>query len=185
MNETGGGLGGLVAVPPPPLPKGFNAQYVQGIGSFRTFDEFAGFTYGSERWHIVHPCGLFFLAQRLQVQQPRQEDEHLRRGLKNIIGQYHPEERNRSGAFRTCTWQEVYYNTGAKATGWGSERAWYINSNRELPMLTTDYGDPTDFENRQREQTFRSVLVGSYRSNWKLGVKGGYHPPHGWPTTTT
>ena len=42
-------------------------------------------------------------------------------------------------------------------------------------MLTTDYGDATDFENRQREQTFRSVLSWDHmKSNWKLGVKGGY-----------
>ena len=46
---------------------------------------------------------------------------------------------------------------------------------RQLPMLTTDYGDATDFENRQREQTFRSVLSWDHmKSNWKLGVKGGY-----------
>lgn len=69
--------------------------------------------------------------------------------------------------------QEVYYNTG-KGDRFGLN-AWYINSNRELPMLTTDYGDATDFENRQREQTFRSVLSWDHmKSNWKLGVKGGY-----------
>ena len=89
-------------------------------------------------------------------------------------GQYHPKERNRSGAFKDLhLLQEVYYNTG-KGDRFGLN-AWYINSNRELPMLTTDYGDATDFENRQREQTFRSVLSWDHmKSNWKLGVKGGY-----------
>ena len=53
--------------------------------------------------------------------------------------------------------------------------AWYINSNRELPMLTTDYGDETAFENRQREQTFRGVLSWDHiKEKWKVGVKGGY-----------
>ena len=53
VNETGGGLGGLVKLgTTPTVAEGFNAQYVQGIGSFRTFDEFARFTYGSERWHV-------------------------------------------------------------------------------------------------------------------------------------
>ena len=42
-------------------------------------------------------------------------------------------------------------------------------------MLTTDYGDATDFENRQREQTFRGVVSWDHiKSNWKVGVKGGY-----------
>ena len=42
VNETGGGLGGLVKLgTAPEVAEGFHAQYVQGIGSFKTFDEFA------------------------------------------------------------------------------------------------------------------------------------------------
>ena len=42
-------------------------------------------------------------------------------------------------------------------------------------MLTTDYGDATDFDNRQREQTFRGVLSWDHlRSNWKVAAKAGY-----------
>ena len=53
VNETGGGLGGLVKLgTAPQVGEGFHAQYVQGIGSFRTFDEFDHFTYGSDRWHV-------------------------------------------------------------------------------------------------------------------------------------
>lgn len=88
--------------------------------------------------------------------------------------QYYPKERNQSGSFKDLhLLQEVYYNT-LKGDRFGLN-AWYINSNRELPMLTTDYGDATDFENRQREQTFRSVLSWDHiKEKWKLGVKGGY-----------
>lgn len=96
------------------------------------------------------------------------DDDH------NIIGQYYPEERNRSGSFKDFhLLQEVYYNT--PGSGRFGFNAWYINSNRELPMLTTDYGEETSFENRQREQTFRSILSWDYnREKWKTGVKGGY-----------
>ena len=39
VNETGGGIGGLVKLATTPhVGEGFNAQYVQGIGSFKTFD---------------------------------------------------------------------------------------------------------------------------------------------------
>ena len=58
----------------------------------------------------------------------------------NIVGSYYPTERNKSGAFDDVhVLQEVYYNTG-KGDRFGLN-AWYINSNRELPLLTTDYAD--------------------------------------------
>ncbi|WP_435370619.1 TonB-dependent receptor [Duncaniella muris] len=174
VNETGGGLGGLVKLATEPdTPEGFNVQYVQGIGSFSTFDEFARLTYGSDKWHVstraVHsssPNNYKYINHDKKVN--IYDDDH------NIIGQYHPKERNRSGAFRdTHILQEVYYNT-LKGDRLGLN-AWYIHSNRELPMLTTDYGNEADFENRQREQTFRSVLSWDHtRSKWKAGLKGGY-----------
>ena len=76
--------------------------------------------------------------------------------------------------------QEIYYNTG-EGDKFGLN-AWYINSNRELAMLSTDYGNDMDFENRQREQTFRGVLSWDrVREKWKVGVKGGYI--HTWMAT--
>ncbi|WP_289191881.1 TonB-dependent receptor, partial [Bacteroides acidifaciens] len=40
VNETGGGLGGLVRLGTiPDVAEGVNLQYVQGVGSFSTFDE--------------------------------------------------------------------------------------------------------------------------------------------------
>lgn len=42
-------------------------------------------------------------------------------------------------------------------------------------MLTTDYGDVRDFDNRWREQTFRSVLSRDLnRSGFKAGMRSGY-----------
>lgn len=42
-------------------------------------------------------------------------------------------------------------------------------------MLSVDYGDDTDFENKQLEQTFRSVASWDHvREDWKLGAKAGY-----------
>ena len=148
VNETGGGLGGLVKLGTvPQVADGFNAQYVQGIGSFKTFDEFARFTYGNEQWQV---------------------------STRAVYSSSPNDYKYQSGSFKDLhLLQEVYYNT-LKGDRFGLN-AWYINSNRELPMLTTDYGDATDFENRQREQTFRSVLSWDHiKEKWKLGVKGGY-----------
>jgi iron complex outermembrane receptor protein len=42
-------------------------------------------------------------------------------------------------------------------------------------MLTVDHGDDTDFDNRQREQTFRGVVSWDHlRDGWKIGAKAGY-----------
>ena len=174
VNETGGGLGGLVKLGTiPDVAEGVNLQYVQGVGSFSTFDEFARFTYGSEHWHV---------SSRVVYSSSPNDYKYINHDKKvniydddkNIIGQYHPTERNRSGAYKDFhALQEVYYNTN-KGDRFGFN-AWYINSNRELPMLTTDYGNERNFENRQREQTLRSVLSWDHmRHNWKFGAKGGY-----------
>lgn len=182
VNETGGGLGGLVKLGTiPDAPDGFNMQYVQGIGSFKTFDEFARITFHNDNWtsstravYSSSPNDYKYVNHDKKVN--IYDDDH------NIIGQYNPTERNRSGSYKDLhLLQEVYYNTN-KGDRFGLN-AWYINSNRELPMLTTDYGNERNFENRQREHTFRSVLSWDHTfsgkgednpSFGKLSVKGGY-----------
>lgn len=174
VNETGGGLGGLVKLSTTPdVGEGVNMQYVQGIGSFSTFDEFLRFTYGSDRWQVStravyssSPNDFKYVNhdKKLNIY----DDDH------HIIGQYHPTERNRSGSYKDLhILQEVYYNT-LRGDRLGLS-AWYLNSNRELPMLTTGYGDEADFENRQREQTLRAVASWDHnRRTWKTGLRAGY-----------
>ena len=174
VNETGGGLGGSVKLSTKPADAdGFGVQYIQGIGSFKTFDEFLRLTYGNSRWQVSTRAVLSSSANDFKYRNHDKKvniyDEEM-----NIIDQYYPVERNRSGAYKDFhLLQEVYYNTG-KGDRLGLN-AWYINSNRELPMLTVDHGSATNFDNRQREQTFRGVLSWDHlRKNWKLGAKAGY-----------
>ena len=174
VNETGGGLGGLVKlVTLPDAPPGFNLQYVQGIGSFSTFDEFIRFSFKSSKWtsstravFSSSPNDFTYINHDKKVN--IYDENH------NIIGQYYPKEKNRSGAFKDLQLlQEIYYNT-LKGDRFGLN-IWYVNSNRELPMLTTDYGDERDFENRQRENTFRSLISWNhYRDAWNITLKAGY-----------
>ena len=174
VNETGGGLGGAVKLSTKPAnEKGFGVQYTQGIGSFKTFDEFLRLTYGDEHWQ-VSTRAVYSSSPNDYKYRNHDKKENIYDDDMNIIDQYYPIERNRSGAFKDLhILQEVYYNTG-KGDRLGLN-AWYINSNRELPMLTVDYGDDTAFDNRQREQTFRGVLSWDHiRKNWKLGAKAGY-----------
>ena len=174
VNETGGGLGGSVRLSTQPAnAEGFGMQYIQGIGSFKTFDEFLRLTYGDEHWQsstrLVYSSSPNEFSYRNHDKKENIYDEDM-----TIIGQYYPKEKNRSGSFKDMHFlQEVYYNT-RKGDRFGLN-AWYIQSNRELPMLTTDYGNESDFENRQREKTFRGVLSWDHlRENWKVSAKGGY-----------
>ena len=53
VSDTGGGLGGSVRLASEPAQaKGFGVQYVQGVGSFQTFDEFLRLTYGNAHWQL-------------------------------------------------------------------------------------------------------------------------------------
>lgn len=178
VNETGGGLGGLVRLGNnPDMPRGWNLQYVQGIGSFSTFDEFFRFGYGGDRVTVSTRAVLMTSPNDYKYVN-RDKKENIYDDFHNIIGQYHPVERNRSGAYKDFQLlQEVYFRaTDDDRLGLN---AWYVNSNRELPMLTTDYGDEKDFENRQREQTFRGILSWDHRgARWKTSVKGGYVYTH-------
>lgn len=174
VSESGGGLGGAVQLATAPAnEKGFNLQYVQGAGSFVTFDEFLRMTYGNDR---IQGTTRFVCSTSRNNYKFRNHDkkENIYDDNHNIIGQYYPVERNRSGAFRDIhLLQELYYNN-LKGDRFGVN-LWYVDSSRELPMLTTDYGEAMDFENLQRERTFRSLVSWNHiRSSWKAGVKAGY-----------
>ena len=52
VSATGGGLGGAVQLSTKSIDTpGWSGQYVQGVGSFSTFDEFLRVNYGNEKWH--------------------------------------------------------------------------------------------------------------------------------------
>lgn len=173
LGESSGGLGGLVQLSTAPVaPEGLKVQYVQGIGSFSTFDEFVRVSYGNARWRsstrvVYSSSANDYTYINHDKKENIYDDDH------NIIGQYHPRERNRSGAFKDLhALQDVFYRDGDNSIGLS---AWYTHSDRELPMLTTDYGDERSFENRQREQTLRAVASWEhFAPKWRSTVRAGY-----------
>ena len=174
VNETGGGLGGAIKMSTAPAQnRGFGLQYIQGIGSFKTFDEFLRLTYGDDHWQVSTRAVLSTSANDYKYRN-HDKKENIYDENMNIVDQYYPVERNRSGSFRDLhILQEVYYNTG-RGDKLGLN-AWFLSSNRELPMLTTDYSNEASFDNRQREETFRGILSWEHlRSSWKMAVRAGY-----------
>ncbi len=174
VGETGGGLGGAVRLATRPAQAdGWGLQYVQGIGMFKTFDEFLRLTWGNDHWQISTRA-VYQSSDNDYKYRNRDKKELIYDDNHAIIGSYYPVERNKSGAFADLhLLQEVYYNTG-RGDRFGLN-AWYIRSNRELALLTTDYADNRKFDNRQREETFRGVLSWDHlRKAWKMSAKAGY-----------
>ena len=174
VNETGGGLGGAIKLSTSPAEQeGFGLQFVQGIGSFYTFDDFLRLSYGNEHWQTSTRV-VFSTSKNNYKFCNHDKKINVYDDDMNIVEQYYPIERNKSGEFKDLhLLQEVYYNN-KRGDRFGLN-AWYIYSNRELPMLTVDHGDDTDFDNRQREHTFRSVFSYDHLAEtWKVSANAGY-----------
>lgn len=173
--ESGGGIGGLVKLSTSSESEkdGFNGQYVQGVGAWRTFDEFLKLGYS---------CGRFSATARVSFSSSSNDFVFVNHDKKeniydenhNIVESYHPKERNRSGAFADFNALLSASCSTRNAGRWALD-AWYLQSNRELPVLTTDYSNSLKFDNRQRERTVRTVA--SWRraySRHTLSAKAGY-----------
>lgn len=181
LSDTGGGLGGLVKLTSDAastmIHDGLSARYVQGIGSWKTFDEYFQIGYARGQWRASARVSYSssendFPFTNTDKKENIYDDNH------NIVSSYHPRQRNRSGAFKDFH-AMLSASYDARRLGRWSIDAWYLSSNRELPILTTDYTDNRFTENRQREETLRAVATWSRpASRNRLTAKGGY--AHSW-----
>ncbi|WP_374046811.1 TonB-dependent receptor [uncultured Alistipes sp.] len=171
---TGGGLGGAIAMATKaPAEQGLGLRYIQGIGSFSTFDEFLRLTYTGKRWststRVLYSTSDNDFKFRNYNSPKLVTDENG-----NVTGKYSPLERNRNGAFRDLhLMQELYHTTR------GGDRlslaAWYMDSHRGLAMLSADRNDDKQKKNTQDERTLRAVVSWQrFRGGLKLGARAGY-----------
>lgn len=155
--HTGGGLGGAIALETLPVPDGRRqeAQFVQGVGQWRTFDEFARLTLAGSKWQSDTRLSYATSQNDFHYINPdKKEDVRDEEG--NIISSYHPRERNRSGYFTDVhAMQQLRYNDG-KGNRMGIA-SWYSNLVRGLPFLSVDYKDDSDFTNECGQHTLRTV----------------------------
>lgn len=178
LRAVGGGLGGAVLLANRPVPaEGLGLQYIQGVGSFKTADEFLRLTYGRERWQIStrvayasSPNDFRYTNYHKKIN--RYDDEG------NLTDSSYPTERNRSGDYHDLhLLQEAYCRLGADDRL--SLSAWYLDSRRGVPMLDVDYKEEAEFSNRQHEKTFRGVLAWDRtRQSGRIGAKAGYAWTH-------
>ncbi|MDE5814438.1 MAG: TonB-dependent receptor plug domain-containing protein, partial [Muribaculaceae bacterium] len=172
--ESGGGLGGAVSLATTPeFNRGLGLNYVQGIGSFNTFDEFLKVSFSNRHW-AFSTRAVYSTSANDYTYINRDKKLNIYDDDHNIIAQYYPKEKNRSGAFKDFhILQEAYYDTRK-----GDRfllNLWYTASNREIPMISTDYGEERGIDNRQRENTLRSVAGWRRsRSTWNIDLRAGY-----------
>lgn len=171
---TGGGLGGAVALATEaPREAGFGLRYVQGAGSFSTFDEFLHFTYQGKRWSSSTRI-LYSSSENNFRYRNYNSKEFTTDDQGQITGTAYPLQRNRNGGFRDLhLMQELYYTTrgGSRL----SLSAWWLDSHRGLAMLSSDRNTERQKKNTQDERTLRMVAGWEQlRQGLRLSARAGY-----------
>lgn len=174
VSHSGGGLGGAVRLDTKPMTeKGFGMKFIQGIGSFRTLDEFLRLDYAADKWQnsvrVLYTDSRNDFKYRNYRKKVFSYDENG-----NITGYHYPTERNKNGEFRDFHIMEQFYYDAGEA-GKFSLAAWYMNSSRGVPMLKASYRDEDKSRNQQDEQTVR-IVTGWQKtgSDLKTEAKAGY-----------
>lgn len=175
LTRTSAGMGGMVdlSTSATEIEEGFNAQYVQGVGSFTTLDEFLKLTYGNEHWKFSTRAVLSTSENDFSfVNKDRKEfiyDENL-----NIIDSYYPNDKNRNGNYSDFhVLQQIYY-TAPKQHNIGLQ-VWYTGSERHVPLNTVDYVDSRDYIKKQRDNIIRAVASWQHRANkMTFNARAGY-----------
>lgn len=171
-----GGLGGAVSLTNSlsPLPDGFSGSYTQGVGSWTTLDEFLSLGYRGSRLSAMTRVSLQTSDNDFTF---TNHDKKLNIYDENhqIIGQYYPKEKNH-GAYRDLNlMQQIEHRP--------SERdliavdAWWTLSRRDIPLITVDYSDTRQYENRQLDNTLRATASWRHtHSQWRtLAQFGAIH----------
>ncbi len=174
VGVTGGGLGGAVVLSTKPVVEnGVGVRYVQGIGSYDTYDEFLRVTYGSAR--LKSSTRLYYASSDNDFEYTNYRKKLYQYDDNNqIVGWSYPVERNKNGAFRDMhLLQELYYDAGKDNRL--NLAVWYTGSRRGIPMLNVDYREENRSKNQQDEQTLRATFSWDhYRDDYKLSANGGY-----------
>lgn len=171
---TGGGLGGAITLATrEPDQEGFSLRYIQGYGSFTTFDEFLRASYRGRRWSS---------STRVLVSTSENDFRYRNYDSKQfvtdadgqIIGNYYPLERNRNGAFRDLhLLQELYYSSDRGDRF--ALAAWYLDTDRGLALLSSDRNSTREKRNSQTERTLRAVVSWERLfGRLKAGARAGY-----------
>lgn len=173
LQVTSGGLGGAISLrTAPDVADGFAMQFIQGLGSFLTVDDFLRLDYGHKGFTASVRAAFSYSPNKFKyVNMDKLKFEYDEKGV--ILSRYHPTEYNRNGMFRDY---HILADFGYK-TGAGDDfslSVWYLGTYRQQPRLTVDYSE-NDFINEQHENTLRAVFsYGRTVGNVDISASAGY-----------
>ena len=173
ITQTGGGLGGSIALNTKPnFNNGNELQYIQGIGSFHTYDQFLRYTYSDKSWSNSTRISYGHSKNDFPyINYDKKIDERDKSGIPKS---YHPREINKSGYFDDVNLlQDVSYK--GKNGDNVNASVWLTHSLRGLPFLSVDYKDDVDFTNEHKQNSLRSVMRWEHWGHkWKRDLNAGY-----------
>ena len=146
VGVSGGGLGGAVALDTKPTQglDGIKLNFIQGISSFNTYDEFLRVQYGSPK---------FQSSTRFYYANAKNDFPYVNFNKRNEDGTY-PTERNKNGSYRDLHLLQELYWQGRNNNKYGFT-GWFLDSRRGVPMLNVNYREEDQSKNQQDETTVR------------------------------
>ena len=171
---SSGGLGGAIALSSAiPQQDGISLSFIQGAGSFLTFDEFLHFTVKKPTWSAS--TRVYFVSSRNDYKYINYRKKHFFYDDQgNVSGYEYPVERNKNGSFMDFHVLQDFYLTGRSNGTWNIS-AWYARTDRGIPLLNVDYKENAGVANNQKDNTFRATAGWRKISgNSKLEVHTGY-----------
>ncbi len=166
--ERSGGLGGSIGISNrADWNEGFSAEYIQGTGSFSTFDHYLRATVGTGKWQY-----------RARGYRNISENDYpfINKSIGHVEnGQMiHPVDTNKHAAYsRSGTLQELYVRPGT--THLISAKYWGQWAERSIPQVTSYEGPDDANRNRQEDTDHRIVADWShYMDHGRLLVRSGF-----------
>lgn len=170
LSNGSGGLGGSVNLANNThWNQPFSLQFVQGVGSFGTVDNFLKVNTGGAKLRF---------STRFYRNTSRNDFTFVNKSIADIDPETgtvsHPTQKNRNAAYgRHGLMQEIYFKSDGRNLL--SARWWWQFSERSLPMLTSYEGSDNQNFNKQQEDDHRLVLDWNhYRESAKFTLRSGY-----------
>ena len=169
LGISDGGFGGAISLESSPKQEdGFNLELIGGIGSFSTYNGFLKAGYKSTNFQSATKIAYNYSKNDFEYVNYRKKDFDFDENG-NLIGFKYPTERNKNGEYADFhLMQELSYRfRDDSKLSWS---AWYIDSERGVPMLNVNYREEDMSSNTQYQNTFRTIL-GWDKAFGKLQIK--------------
>ncbi len=170
VNVVGGALGGAITLGTKKINReGFDLNFIQGVSSYRTYDDFLRFT-----------CSKGALQTTTRVAYVHSDNDFKYRNYNkrdfDTTGQgkiIYPMDVNKNCNYRDLhVMQELYYDMGKNRLSFA---VWYLDSKRGVPMLNVNYRSDDESKCEQKQRTVRATgQWNRYGERVKMTANAGY-----------